>query len=1131
MNRRGARILLGVVLFAAALLSCLRFESRWGPAVADVTVTTHGSFVRNGEYPGARLARAAQVRLWGSWAGSDYNHGSLRLGPFPAPRRLVVALSGYPLHPGNEVLLQLAGTTEQQTFSPPSNIGERWRLFTIAVPKAWVGKPMTLLARDRADGLGGWLGISEPIRSAVVVTGTGLPVALLASAVTAVLLGLLFWAAYRIIARRGEAFAPWIPLIAGGVVATAGYAAFWAYFIHPLLGKGFALALLVLAAVFVLRSRRQAPRLSADARAVVQLWIVIGFFYVCLLHLFASSSGPYQLAADRFLPGRPAANLWPHDLGAKLYAHHPPRNPGAEWLSSDRPPLQAGWLLLTWPVTRALGFRPHEASLASAIWFQLLWIAAVYALLRSAGLEPRRATAWTLLIALSGFTVLNSVNAAPDLAAGAFTCGGFAVWFLVPGRRRGREFALGGWLAALGWLTHGGVAFSLLALAPWVLWRMGRGDFSRWLLAAAGFLVLALPWFAYQKFYDPPGDRLVRMELAGVAGRDNRSTWSTVRDSYHAKPWSWIVDAKKAGFETLVAGDWPRLFDFRPSTAAARRADEFSGPLRALTWWLFGALALGLGLLRQRSRAAFAAVARQQVALAAWTAGTLVLWCLLLFNPGTALLSQGSSATLLALFVLSSVWFELTDPRLIGGVALLQAATFATTWVGPGGNGQPAPTGWPLAVLSAAILGVVFVQAIHPTLVPCLDRAKAGWNRLSTAASRPDRRLDLAAAFVGLVLLILRKPWALRTPQLWAEDGSIFLNDMAQYGAASLLRPYQGYLHLIPRLTAWIAAQTADVRWWPLMYNLGALLVAAAVLFRLTSPRLAVTHRRLLILAFALVAQSGEVLFNITNAQWLAAFLLMIQLWLTEPRSKLAAAADVALLILAGLTGPFVVLLLPLFAWQAWRQRNRYRLGVLAVVVACAGIQISYLLQAYGQTPPPTAFHFFNYLGVLSARLVVWPFLGAHLVAALPAAALVGIGAAVAIPVLIWTVRDRHDRPFALEVLVILAILLAAATWRSRPDEWSLHDVSDGDRYFFIPRVLFVWLVVWLFDARPRRLAVTLVALCLAGVATELPDHYIPAPPDYHWAAHCDPIRRGVPATIPTLPDGWTFHYPGRPQR
>ena len=42
------------------------------------------------------------------------------------------------------------------------------------------------------------------------------------------------------------------------------------------------------------------------------------------------------------------------------------------------------------------------------------------------------------------------------------------------------------------------------------------------------------------------------------------------------------------------------------------------------------------------------------------------------------------------------------------------------------------------------------------------------------------------------VLLALRKPWALHTPQFWAEDGSIFLVQDEKVGLCAFLQPYYG---------------------------------------------------------------------------------------------------------------------------------------------------------------------------------------------------------------------------------------------------------------------------------------------------------------------------------------------------
>ena len=108
--------------------------------------------------------------------------------------------------------------------------------------------------------------------------------------------------------------------------------------------------------------------------------------------------------------------------------------------------------------------------------------------------------------------------------------------------------------------------------------------------------------------------------------------------------------------------------------------------------------------------------------------------------------------------------------------------------------------------------------------------------------------------------------------------------------------------------------------------------------------------------------------------------------------------------------------------------------------------------------------------------------------------------------------------------------MMAVCLWRVRPDTWAYPDLVNGDSYFYVPRILLLWLLIWEFDARPRAVAIAARTLCLIGIATGLPHFSQPAPPDYHWAEYCETIRRGDPARIPTLPEGFVFDYLGRPR-
>ena len=65
-------------------------------------------------------------------------------------------------------------------------------------------------------------------------------------------------------------------------------------------------------------------------------------------------------------------------------------------------------------------------------------------------------------------------------------------------------------LATLSMLAHGGTAFALLALAPFVYLERRRITARSVILCAAAAAALYLPWTLFQHFVDPPGNRLIK---------------------------------------------------------------------------------------------------------------------------------------------------------------------------------------------------------------------------------------------------------------------------------------------------------------------------------------------------------------------------------------------------------------------------------------------------------------------------------------------------------------------------------------------------------------------------------------------------------------------------------------------
>ena len=389
---------------------------------------------------------------------------------------------------------------------------------------------------------------------------------------------------------------------------------------------------------------------------------------------------------------------------------------------------------------------------------------------------------------------------------------------------------------------------------------------------------------------------------------------------------------------------------------------------------------------------------------------------------------------------------------------------------------------------------------------------------------------SLLLILLGLAaLLALRKPDALLNPQLWAEDGSVFLVEQERLGAGAILQPYMGYLHLLPRLTAWSAAQGLDPAWWPAWYNGIAFLVWCGVLARTLSARLPLPHRPWLALAVIAGPQTGEILGTITNAQWVTALLLVQQVLLRRPETSAQRFGDLLLVAGAGLTGPFAAALLPLFAWKWWRERDRDALATLLVATAAAGWQLAHLLPA--ATAPVAAGDPFQALVIVTRRLLIWPFLGPAAAQGLPPGIIAGAGLVFCPALLAWALRPHPRREVRLRLIGAAGLLLAAGVLRTRPDAWPQDDLIFADRYFFLPRLLLAWLVILELDAVPRLVAWGARLALAAYVLLPVPRFILPAAPDYRWRENCAPIRAGLPARIPILPADWILDYPGRPSR
>ncbi len=454
-------------------------------------------------------------------------------------------------------------------------------------------------------------------------------------------------------------------LIALAGIGISGYLAFWLWFIAPWLGRAFSFSLPIAAAAFSIwmfqrldiAGRRTLHRLLT----LLALPGVAALLVLCAGLLFGGSEHPQMTARTRFSHALPPDNEIPFLFADGIEKAHVPKPFLGEWHTSDRPPLQTGIVLSQFV------YLPHPRELeytVISVICQSLWIFAVWLFLAAFDVNSKCIALALAVCLFSGFTFLNSFYVWPKLLAAAFMIGASAV--LLPSRfavalRSGTFLAvLAAVLSALALLAHGAAAFSILAVALTAILLKRRIGVKLVILMGAVVFSLYLPWTLYQKFFDPPGDRLLKWHLAGVILPDSRSFLQDLAASYKQLTFDQFLQDKSANLDVIADHQteyWRHILEMltqlRHSDARTRTLiTETAAGLRGISFFFFvpnlAFLILGpISLLRGVQRRFRSQEWRIGAITWLYVALTVGVWLLLLFLPGTTWIVTSSYAMVL----------------------------------------------------------------------------------------------------------------------------------------------------------------------------------------------------------------------------------------------------------------------------------------------------------------------------------------------------------------------------------------------------------------------------------------------------------------------------------------------------
>jgi hypothetical protein len=399
-----------------------------------------------------------------------------------------------------------------------------------------------------------------------------------------------------------------------------------------------------------------------------------------------------------------------------------------------------------------------------------------------------------------------------------------------------------------------------------------------------------------------------------------------------------------------------------------------------------------------------------------------------------------------------------------------------------------------------------------------------GW--LARFFGDPPKGAVLAAC---ALVLGLRRAEALTRPQFWAED-AYFFERAYVLGWASLRESYAGYLHTVLRLIA-EAAVSIDPARAPAIFVAAAGLLTLYVASRTLSDRCPLPRLGgAFALALVLVPNTYEVLLTVVNLQWVLAAGLLLLLLSRDPVGAGSWVHDLAAAALLGLTGPYSVLLAPLFAWRAWRRRTRASVALAAIIAACALAQLYFLRTEPQIVPPkdrqvagelilPTVGHSIG-ASILLGRLEPRD-------PGLAAGTILGLATLAAVGYLAF--RPGALREERAWLGVAFGALLFGALLRSRYSLGVYFQPLGNGRYVYLPQLIALWLLLLAAREKGRtgRIAALLAVLALV---VNLPRLREPAFPDLHWERYAPQIRAGQRVVVPVNPPGWVMPLPARPR-
>lgn len=576
--------------------------------------------------------------------------GEIRSQIFRGLSEIWFSYSGYP---GNEkVNFQLISNKGSAINIELPTVGERWVEYRLKIPEEFIGAPIELVAKDNAVDKFGWIGLGN-IRG----DRTNPKIVFILKVVSVSFFLLVFYSVglSLLLPKCGLMDSPVVLVVLVGIL---GYGVFNLYLINKWIGSafsGFLVALILILAV----------RMCVKGMWVNFKYGLSFFMPISLITLIINYIGYYpfefsgvdfwQNGANRWL-SLPIDSWLPKIFADQIYQGELLRPMYGDWLSSDRPPLQTGIYLIFYPFGKGddVVYQVVATMLQAMILIPIWRIIAIF--------KCGAAQSWMLFtFSISSLFIINGLFVWPKLISAAYVA--ICFYYLNFAIKSKTRNIMIGASVSLAMLSHGGAFFALFGVflhwsivsAKKLSWSEVK-DLIVWIVVA---IALYYPWVWYGKYYDPQYSRLIKWHLAGVIAPSQENVISTLWFAYSKLSLGDWFAVRVANFNAIVTDFivFDRFLwssDYYEFIKTARDKSFFK---LFYSLWLLSPFVVFPAILALRNYRIDSDVLK----LFAGALLGMLLWVLLMFEPGSTVIHQGSYYTYMALFVSGQILLWLSN--------------------------------------------------------------------------------------------------------------------------------------------------------------------------------------------------------------------------------------------------------------------------------------------------------------------------------------------------------------------------------------------------------------------------------------------------------------------------------------